>query len=154
MKSFRAHPDYLDPPVPEHAAVGDLHLEVLGPAIVEEDYDAVMESEARLTGLFGGDWPRGLTLEDNHVDLAWHLREFEAARSFAWVVRDAAGRYLGCCYLFPALGQRGFAHAWIWFRSGALDPSAEARASAALFEWLHGISPAGMQIDLHVPGAD
>ena len=151
MKAWRAHPDYLEPPVPEHAVVGELRLEVLGPEIVEEDYAVVLESADRLAGLFGDAWPRGLTLEENRIDLAWHLREFEAARSFAWVVRDEAGRYLGCCYLFPALGERGYAHAWIWFREAGLAPEAEQAASASLLEWLHRISPPGTRIDLHVP---
>ena len=82
MKHLRAHPDYVDPPVPQQASVDALRLEVLGPDITAEDYEAVMESADKLEGLFGDSWPRGLTLEENTIDLAWHLREFEAARSF------------------------------------------------------------------------
>lgn len=151
MKRLRAHPDYVDARPPQEAAVGDLRVEVLGPAITGEDYAAVMDSADRLEGLFGDSWPRGLTLDENTIDLAWHLREFEAARSFAWVIRDASGRYLGCCYLFPTLGERGRAHGWIWFRSDGLAPEAERAATAALEDWMRSLTPAGSAIEFHVP---
>lgn len=151
MKHLRAHPDYLDPPVPEQASIGELRLEVLGPEITREDYEAVMESADKLKGLFGDSWPGGLTLEENTIDLAWHLREFEAARSFAWVIRDAAGRYLGCCYLFPTLGERGRAHGWIWFRSDGLEAGDERAATAALADWMRALGPAGGELELHCP---
>ncbi|MEE4298025.1 MAG: hypothetical protein V2J24_01170, partial [Pseudomonadales bacterium] len=148
---LRAHPDYLEPPVPAVARVGDLRLEVLGPEISREDYEAVMESADRLEGLFGDSWPRGLTLDENTIDLAWHLREFEALRSFAWVIRDPGGRYLGCCYLFPTLGERGRAHAWIWFRSDGLDADAEHTATEALADWMRSLAPEGSTIEFHTP---
>ncbi len=151
MKALRAHPDYLASPPPGTASVGDLRLEVLGPEISEEDFEAVMASADRLEGLFGDAWPRGLTLAENTIDLAWHLREFEAVRSFAWVIRDASGRYLGCCYLFPTLGERGRAHGWIWFRTGGLAEAAESAATAELEDWMRSLTPGGSVIEFHVP---
>ena len=54
----------------------------------------------------GGDWPTGPVTEDfNFVDLVWHELEFREGTSFAYVVRDLDGTYLGCCYLYP-MGQR------------------------------------------------
>lgn len=152
MKRLRAHPDYVDPPVPQQATVAALRLEVLGPDITREDYEAVMESAGKLEGLFGDAWPRGLTLDENTIDLAWHLREFEAARSFAWVVRDDQGRYVGCCYLFPTLGERGRAHGWTWFRSGALEEAAEREATASLEAWMRDLAPEGAAVEFHSPG--
>lgn len=152
MDTLRAHPDYRNPPVPRQVTVGAMKLEVLGPDIVEEDFDAVMGSADRLTGLFGGTWPAGLTLEENAIDLAWHLREFETARSFAWVIRGEDRRYLGCCYLFPTLGERGAANAWVWFCADVMDAKAEAERSAELLAWLRELAPQGSRIDLHVPG--
>ncbi len=35
----------------------------------------------------------------------WHEQEFREGTSFAYVVRDAGGAYLGCCYLYP-MGRR------------------------------------------------
>ena len=54
----------------------------------------------------GGGWPtEAVTDEFNYVDLVWHELEFREADSFTYVVRDAAGGYLGCCYLYP-MGRR------------------------------------------------
>ena len=49
--------------------------------------------------------PRPCTHEGNYVDLVWHELEFREADSFTYVVRDAGGGYLGCCYLYP-MGRR------------------------------------------------
>lgn len=94
--------------------LGPYHLAILTGADVEMDFEAVTRSSAVLQGLFGPKWPEGLTLEDNLTDLHWHHREFTAKRSFAWVIRDAAGVYLGCAYLFPAIGTRGEGEAAYW----------------------------------------
>lgn len=118
---MRGHPDFVDHACPERMRLGAFDLAKLGVAHLDEDYAAVTQSEAELVGLFDADaaWPVGLTLEENRIDLAWHQREFEARRSFAWVVSDADdARYLGCLYLFPRMGGRGAADLWHWFRTG------------------------------------
>ena len=40
---------------------------------VENDYEAVMSSETRLRTIFraDGEWPLGLTLEQNRIELGW-----------------------------------------------------------------------------------
>ncbi|SMX35840.1 hypothetical protein [Maliponia aquimaris] len=110
---MRGHPDFVPNPLPRSAALPGFDLAPLTPAEVEEDFAAVTGSAHVLEGLFG-DWPQGLTLEDNLYDLAWHDREFDLARSFAWIVRDKDGTYLGCAYLFPEMGQRGTANGFLW----------------------------------------
>ena len=47
------------------------HLRMLSVHDVTKDFAAVVESEARLVGLMGdgSDWPRGLTIEENFIDL-------------------------------------------------------------------------------------
>ena len=50
----------------------------------------------------GGKWPtEPVTEEFNYVDLVWHECEFRDASSFTYVLRNAGGDYLGCCYLYP-----------------------------------------------------
>ena len=50
----------------------------------------------------GGTWPTGPVTDDyNYVDLVWHELEFRDESSFTYVLRDAAGGYLGCLYLYP-----------------------------------------------------
>ena len=55
-----------------------------------KDYDAVISSKDHLKNTFsrisGSDWPDGLTLEENLIDLGWHQREFTLRYSFAYTV--------------------------------------------------------------------
>ncbi len=57
---------------PAEATVGGLVLKTLTVDDVYPDYEAVMESAIRLQGLFrpGDPWPKGLTQEEDLVDLA------------------------------------------------------------------------------------
>ena len=55
-----------------------------------KDYDAVMSSVEHLketySAIWGSDWPEGLTLEEDLIDLGWHQREFTLCNSFAYTV--------------------------------------------------------------------
>jgi hypothetical protein len=138
------HPDFADAPLPQLMTLGAFHLSPLTQACVEEDFEAVTASAALLSGLFGGAWPAGLTLEDNATDLHWHKREFSTARSFAWVVRDAAGGYLGCAYLYPDIGARGHGKGYVWLREGVASPQATGDLAGRFTAFLsdHGLPPA------------
>ena len=136
--SIRAHPDFARAPPPERASVGGFDLAPLATAIVEEDFAVVSASAAALRGLFGDDWPDGLTLEDNARDLAWHEREFAARRSFAWVLREGP-LYAGCLYAFPRMGERGVVDVWFWLRSDGPDWRDRSRPfQEAVAEWIAG----------------
>lgn len=137
----RCHPAFEGRAIPADARVGPYRLTLLGVDVVEEDYAAVMESADALEGFFGDAWPRGLTLHENWIDLAWHQREFEQRRSFAWVVRDpgagaAPGRYLGCAYVFPGWTERAAMAVFWWLRRG--EEGHAPALSAALAAWLDG----------------
>lgn len=134
---MRCHPLLAGVTIPQDAALGPYRLQVLGPDYVKEDYDAVIESRNRLKGMMGGSWPEGLTLEENHIDLCWHLREFEHNRSFAWIIRDAAQAYLGCAYVFPDFSGNG-ASVSIWMRSSCGPNEHEKLFSGFLLDWLNG----------------
>lgn len=118
----RCHPAFEGREIPQETVIGAYRLTILHPAGVDEDLEAVRESADGIRGMFGGDWPDGLTREDNLWDLAWHLREFEAKRSFAWVIRDAMapapGPYLGCAYVFPSFRPEEPMGVWYWMRAG------------------------------------
>ena len=44
---------------------------------VDEDYEVVMSSVDHLYKLMdNSEWPKGLTLKENLIDLGWHQREF------------------------------------------------------------------------------
>ncbi|MBH0238700.1 hypothetical protein [Methylobrevis albus] len=105
---------------PRALVLGGIRLAVLGLADLEPDFAAVTESEAELLGLFGGDWPRGLTRHDDAVDLGWHEREFRIATSFAWSLW-AGDAYVGSAYIYRDPDAPGAACAAHWFRTGFAD---------------------------------
>jgi hypothetical protein len=155
----RRHPAFGGRTIPADAALGPCRLTLLGVDVVEEDYAVVMESAAELEGFFGDAWPRGLTLEENRIDLAWHQREFEHGRSFAWVVRDPArglapGRYIGCAYVFPPFAERAPMAVFWWLRTGE---AAHAPAFGVAFAaWLAGPPWPDLPAEIHArpdPGA-
>jgi hypothetical protein len=75
-------------------------------ADLRDDVRGINESLELIRRTRGGGWPtEAVTEEDNYVDLVWHELEFREDFSFTYVVRDASGRYLGCCYLYP-MGRR------------------------------------------------
>ena len=54
---------------------------------VEEDYEVVMSSVDHLYKLMdNSEWPKGLSLQENLIDLGWHQREFTLGHSFAYTV--------------------------------------------------------------------
>jgi hypothetical protein len=72
---------------------------------VVKDYDAVMTSREHLWEQFGQAWgwpTEDLTLEQDLIELAWHQREAQRRRSFAYVVMRPDERVqLGCVYIVP-----------------------------------------------------
>ncbi|MEM6622322.1 MAG: hypothetical protein AAF674_08855 [Pseudomonadota bacterium] len=148
----RCHPAFAATQAPHHAAMGAYRLEILAPAVVEEDYQVVMDSAPRLRGFMGGDWPAGLSLADNRDDLAWHVKEFQANRSFAWVVRQEDGRYQGCLYIFPRFMEDA-ADVIIWARADNNPETHEAAMADAARKWLVPPLWPAVAYHLHLPGA-
>tara|TARA_R110002095_G_scaffold207239_1_gene192136 strand:- start:192 stop:647 length:456 start_codon:yes stop_codon:yes gene_type:complete len=135
------HPDFKALDVPASLTLGPYHLDMLTGADLESDYAAVTRSQSVLQGLFGDSWPEGLGLRDNLTDLHWHHREFTSNRSFAWVIRNVSGTYLGCAYLFPALGARGSGEATYWI-ADTPDRHAHLTAFGPLYgDWLGALLP-------------
>jgi len=148
---MKPHPDFEDVDLPRFAELPGFRLTPLSPEAVEEDYQAVVSSAGVLTGLFGSDWPLGLTLEDNRIDLAWHDREFTARRSFAWIVRDADGSYLGCAYIYPEIGMRGRAEIVTWIRDRPDRHVLGAALQGQLNAWFDAVLPAGLSLRWTAP---
>lgn len=140
------HPDFRTVALPRSVTLGDVRLTPLSPDVVDEDLAAVQASAALMDGIFGDVWPTGLTREDNLIDLAWHEREFTARRSFSWIIRDQAGAYIGCFYVFPAIGALGRADAVFWL-CPLPDREAMARTlQATLSAWLEETLPSHIEI--------
>lgn len=134
---MRPHPLFKGRSIPAVHALGDVTLRALSVDDLERDFGAVMESAADIKAANpGSSWPDGLTKDKNLIDLAWHQREFEARRSFAWVIEDCDGTYLGCLYVYPSIvGETAADVAW-WWRTGKARPEQGFRQ--ALEAWLSG----------------
>ncbi|MEM8729031.1 MAG: hypothetical protein AAGF79_03860 [Pseudomonadota bacterium] len=142
------HPDFGSSALPRETRVGDFLLGPLGPAEAEEDFAVVTASEAVLVGVFQSRWPIGLTLEENRIDMGWHDREFTARRSFAWIVRDPEGAYLGCAYLYPDIGATGRGHVVTWIRDMPDRLAVLERFNAQFWDWLAPYLPEGYEVRL------
>lgn len=142
------HPDFARLEVPETLQLPPYVLTMLKGADVDEDFAAVMESAAVLRGFFAPGWPDELTKDYDQTDLHWHHREFTTRRSFAWIIRDAAGLYLGCAYLFPDIATTGQGEAVFWF-TDTPDRLAHIAAFGPLYqEWWAEQLPQGYNLRL------
>ena len=85
---------------------------------VVKDFDAVVSSASHIKELWpGSQWPAGLTLEQNLIDLGWHQKEFQSSRSFAYTVVDLdESRVIGCVYINPTRKVGFDAEIYLWTR--------------------------------------
>lgn len=137
-KRMKPHPSFVDWNIPIEHRLGLVVLKALTTKDLDRDYTAVMQSAAEIRAANpNSNWPPdGLTREQNLIDLAWHQKEFEARRSFAWVIEDEKGAYAGCAYVSPSINGEKTADVVWWWRTGA---SVERQHFRNLFlEWLAG----------------
>lgn len=144
---MQPHPDFAGTALPREATLGPFRLTPLSVAQVDEDFEAVTGSTRVLTGLFGSDWPVGLTRDDNLIDMGWHDREFTAQRSFAWIIRDSDGLYLGCAYLYPEIGLRGKGEVVTWMCDTPERLEALAAFNTTFRDWLTPFLPDDYALD-------
>ena len=91
---------------PRRLVYDDLVATAISRSDLGDDVRGINASVALIQQTRGGTWPTGPVSEDyDFVDLVWHELEFREGSSFSYVVRDAVGAYLGCCYLYPMGGR-------------------------------------------------
>ncbi|MEM7221574.1 MAG: GNAT family N-acetyltransferase [Pseudomonadota bacterium] len=125
--------------VPERLDGDGFHLRPLTVGDLIKDYDAVMSSADHLVGVLnpGSNWPHGLTLETDLIDLAWHQREFRLRHSFAYTMMSTDEAVcLGCCYIYPSDDPAYDAMAFYWVRASVLAEGLDERLGAAFRGWL------------------
>jgi len=112
-----------------------------------KDYDAVMSSLDHLKGVFGPDstWPsKGLSLEQDLLDLGWHQEEFEIRSSFAYtVVSLDEERVIGCLYVSPTKKQNFDAEIIMWVRQDVVDDGYDEILFSTVKEWISKEWPFG-----------
>ena len=125
--------------VPELLETERLRLRPLTIHDVVRDYDAVMSSEERLRSVYdpGGDWPSGLTLEQNIIELGWHQTEFQLRTSFAYtVVSLDESEVLGCVYIYPTPNSEYDAKITMWVRQSRVDEGLDEYLFATVESWI------------------
>lgn len=125
--------------VPEVLETGRLRLRPLTINDAVKDFEAVMESEERLRTVFGpaGDWPSGLTLEQNLIDLGWHQKEFQLRTSFAFtVVALDESSVLGCVYIDPTRTPGYDAEITMWVRQSQADKGLDEHLFETVTAWI------------------
>ena len=141
---------YNSPIVPEDFAVPDLletsrfRLRPLTIHDAEKDFDAVTSSETRLRTEFepGGEWPLGLTFEQNSIELGWHQVEFQLRTSFAYtVVRLDEGAVLGCVYIYPTRKRGHDVEITLWVRESEAQTGLDEHLFDTVNHWVAEIWP-------------
>jgi len=135
---------------PSELSYADIRARVLSRADLDEDVRGINSSIELIQRTRGGTWPtEPVTSEFDFADLVWHEVEFREGFSFSYAVYDSAGRYLGCCYLYP-MGRRTELTAELldhdvdvswWVTPPAYDGGYYAKLYQALRHWVTEVFP-------------
>ena len=88
-------PGRLTPPL--ELVYDDIVATPLTRADLADDVRGINGSIELINRTRGGGWPTEAVSDPyDYVDLVWHECEFREGASFAYVVRDTEGTYLGC----------------------------------------------------------
>jgi RimJ/RimL family protein N-acetyltransferase len=130
---------------PTRLTYEDLVATTLTRADLQDDVRGINASIELIQKTRGGGWPTEPVSEEfNFVDLVWHELEFREGDSFTYVLRDAGGGYLGCCYLYPMGRRTELAEhllkydvdvSW-WVTPSAYERGYYTKAHRALRHWL------------------
>ena len=131
--------------VPAGFATDDFRIRMLTVNDVIKDYDAVMSSVEELKSRKPeANWPEGLTLEENLIDLGWHQREFLNRDSFTYtVVSLDESKVLGCVYIYPTRKINFDAEVYSWVRETPLGVGMDSQLHNAVRVWLTDTWPFG-----------
>ena len=132
--------------VPETLEAGRFRLRMLTVNDLIKDYDAVMSSVEHLKATFSAisqdDWPEGLTLEEDLIDLGWHQREFTLSSSFAYTVMSLDETVcVGCVYLNPTRKVDHDASVTMWVRASEMPSGLDRELFEAVRSWVTSVWP-------------
>lgn len=130
--------------VPEKLETERMRLRPLTISDAVKDFEAVITSEERLRTIFnpGGDWPLGLTLEQNIIELGWHQTEFQLRTSFAYtVVSLDESEVLGCVYIYPTSISEYDAEITMWVRQSRVEEGLDQHLFETVETWVSDCWP-------------
>ena len=124
--------------VPVTLETNEYRLRMLSINDVDMDYEAVMSSANHLSQVWpDSDWPEGLTLEQNLIDLAWHQKEFQRRTSFAYtMVTLDEKKVIGCVYFYPTSKPGYDTEIFMWVRESELNTGLDSRLFETVRIWL------------------
>jgi len=127
--------------IPQQLETDRLRLRILEVSDVVKDYDAVMTSVEHLlkTTPFGPGqkWPKGLTLEQNLIDLGWHQKESQMRTSFAYTVMNLdESECLGCIYIDPTVKLGYDAKVFLWVRQSQIELGLDEYLFKTVKKWM------------------
>jgi len=130
--------DFVVPETLEHPR---FRLRMLTVNDLIKDYDAVMSSVEHLQKTYSvesdGQWPEGLTLEEDLIDLGWHQREFTLRYSFAYTMMTPdESRCLGCMYIMPTRKRDHDCKVSMWVRADELATGLDDDLYQAVSTWI------------------
>lgn len=108
----------------------------------ELDYKAIMSSVDHLSGVLGGNWPSGLTLEEDQKVLKHHEWEFENKVGFVYTVMNPSeSEVLGCVYLYPSKLDEYDVEIGLWVTSNAFEAGLDEILYKTVREWVKSSWP-------------
>ena len=127
--------------VPQQLETDRLRLRMLKISDVVKDYDAVMSSIDHLqkTKPFGPNhnWPKGLTFEQNLIDLGWHQKEFQRRSSFAYTVMNhEESKCLGAIYIYPSSNPNFETMILLWVRQSEIENGLDQHLFDSVKDWI------------------
>ena len=124
--------------VPITLETKEYRLRMLSINDVDMDYEAVMSSANHLSQVWpDSNWPEGLTLEQNLIDLAWHQKEFQRRTSFAYtMVTLDEKKVIGCVYFYPTSKLGYDTEVFMWVRESELTTGLDSRLFETVRIWL------------------
>ena len=132
--------------VPEVLVTEKFRLRMLTIHDLVKDYDAVMSSAEHLrktySAISGSDWPDGLTLEEDLIDLGWHQREFTLRYSFDYTVMSLdESLCLGCVYINPCRKTGYDVVVSMWVRKSELVNNLDSELYSCIKTWIDEVWP-------------
>ena len=124
--------------VPSELETDDFRLRTLTVNDVVKDFEAVMATADQIKSIWpDSEWPEGLTLEQNLIDLGWHQKEFQIRRSFTYtVVTLDETKVIGCVYIYPSR-KRGYdAVVYLWARESVLGSPPDELLYDTVSQWM------------------
>ena len=130
--------------IPATLETNRMRLRMLTIQDAVKDFEAVMESKDYLLANFdsSSNWPEGLTLEQNIIELGWHQTEFQQRTSFAYTVAALdESTLLGCVYIYPTHHLEYDAEVTMWVRTSQMKTSLNMHLFNAIQSWMHSCWP-------------